>query len=239
MAKGDKIIVALDVNNLGEMEDLVDKLRAVVKIFKIGSVFFTACGWDAVDMVHSSGAEVFLDLKFHDIPNTVKNVSQIATRHKIFMFNVHASGGYKMMKEAKDASTKEAKKLNIRAPYILGVTVLTSIDKEELSALGISKEPKDQVVDLANLTSKAGLDGVVASPKEAGDIRRSLGEDFIIVSPGIRHKETTIGDDDQKRFTTAKEAIDSGANYIVVGRPITEAENPRKATDKILSEINE
>lgn len=234
-----KLIVALDTDNLDKTKELINRLSGIVKIFKVGSVLFTACGWDAIDMVHDKGAEVFLDLKFHDIPNTVKSVSQIATRHNIFMFNVHASGGYQMMREAKNASAEEAKKLNIRPPHILGVTVLTSIDKEALTALGINKEPKDVVIHLADLASKAGLDGVVASPEEAGDIRKSLGEDFIIVSPGIRPGAIKAGKDDQKRFATAKEAIDNGADYIVVGRPITEAENPRKAAEEILSEINE
>jgi len=234
---GNKLIVALDTDDLKKAERLVDELFGVVKIFKVGSILFTAYGFKAVNMVQRKGCEVFLDLKFHDIPYVVKETSRFVTRHKVFMINLHASGGEMMMAEAVRAVDKESKKLNIRRPLVLGVTVLTSIDKNTWGDLGIKREIKSQVIHLAQLSHRAGLDGVVASPEDAADIRANLGKDFIILSPGIRPAWVKLSEDDQKRFMQPWEAMKAGCNYIVLGRPISEAKDPRKAAERIIAEI--
>jgi orotidine-5'-phosphate decarboxylase len=233
-----KLIVALDTDDLKKAKALVDMLSGVVKFFKIGSILFTAHGLEAINMVRAKGCEVFLDLKFHDIPHTVKRVSSIITRYKVFMFNVHSLGGERMMAEAADAARRESKRLNIRRPLVLGVTILTSIDKNMWQDLGVKGEIKSQVIHLARLSKRAGLDGVVASAQDAPDIRANLGEDFIILSAGIRPEWASIKpEDDQRRFATPLEAVRGGCNYIVLGRPITEAPNPREAVERVLAEI--
>ncbi len=222
----DKLIVALDVDNLEKAEELVDKLYPKVKFFKVGSQLFTNCGPEIIKFIKRKKAKVFLDLKFHDIPNTVASASLSATRLEVDIFNLHACGGAEMMKAALTASEKEAEKLKIKRPKIIAVTKLTS-----------QKAPVEEVVELANQAKQAGLDGVVASAQEAKAIREKMGKDFIIVTPGIRPPFSAA--DDQKRVATPKEAIENGADYIVVGRPIIEAENPIKVVNEILKEIND
>ncbi len=235
--RADRLIVALDTDDLKKAASLVDALSGLVKFFKVGSVLFTAHGLAAVNMVHAKNCEVFLDLKFHDIPQTVKNVSGLIARSKVFMFNLHSSGGEVMLTAAVCAAGEESKKLNLRRPLVLGVTVLTSIDENMWRDLGAKREIRSQVIHLAQLSRKAGLDGVVASARDAPDIRANLGEDFIIVSPGIRPAGANIAEDDQKRFTTPKEAVEAGCSYIVLGRPISEAKNPREAAERVIAEI--
>ncbi|MEA3305259.1 MAG: orotidine-5'-phosphate decarboxylase [Candidatus Omnitrophota bacterium] len=235
MAKGDKIIVALDVNDLEEMENLIDKLRAVVKIFKIGSELFTSCGVRAVDIVRRKGGRVFLDLKYHDIPNTVAKASKAAAKQGIHMFTVHAMGGLEMMKASVKAAREEAERLGSVPPIILGITVLTSLNSKDIQAVGMDRTVNEQVIKLVKLAEKAGLDGVVASPKEAPEIRKHVRKDFLIVTPGIRPSWSMKRD--QKRVAEPKEAIELGADYLVIGRPITAQEDPKAAAERIANEI--
>jgi orotidine-5'-phosphate decarboxylase len=230
----DKIIIALDVNTLKEEERLLDILSPEVQIFKIGMELFYSCGPKAIELVKKYDRDIFLDLKFHDIPNTVYGASKAAVRFGVRMFNVHASGGTDMMKKAVEAAEEESEKLGISRPKILGVTVLTSMDEEALKKSGVNKSPEEQVLSLAKLTKDAGLDGVVASPEEIIAIRKSTGRDFLIVTPGVRPAASEIGD--QKRVATPKEAFDRGADYIVIGRPVTKAKDPVSVLKTIIQQ---
>jgi len=236
MAKGEKIIVALDVNNISELEKLVDKLRAVIKIFKIGSELFTSCGFEAIDVVRRKGGKVFLDLKFHDIPNTVMKASKAVSRQGVHMFTVHTLGGIDMMKQAVEASREESLRLKMPPPLVLGVTVLTSLSTDDMPLLGIQGSINDEVLRLAKLAEKAGLSGVVASPKELPLLRKNLKKDFLIVTPGVR--PLWAQKNDQERVSSPKEAIENGADYLVIGRPITAQDDPRLAAEKIINEIS-
>lgn len=220
----DKLIVALDVDDLKKAEELVDRLYPTVKIFKVGSELFSSAGPEAVKMVKEKGAEVFLDLKFHDIPNTVAKTVKAAARLKPLMLNIHSLGGADMIKAA-SGSIKSLPKN--KRPLLLAVTVLTSIDKAALQKLGISRPPIKQVIFLAKLAKDSGADGVVCSPKEIQAVRQACGKNFVIVTPGIRPAGGNSFD--QKRIATPSWAIKKGADFIVVGRPITKAANPEKA----------
>lgn len=237
MARGEKIIIALDVNSIENLERLVDKLRPVVKIFKIGSELFTSCGVEAVDVVRRKGCKVFLDLKYHDIPNTVMKAAQAAAKQNIYMFTVHALGGLTMMEKAVEAAKEEAARLKTTPPLILGVTVLTSLDKKDMQSVGINGPVDEEVLRLVKLSEKAGLDGVVASAKEVAKIRKVVKKDFLIVTPGIRPSWSQKSD--QKRVATPKEAIDMGADYLVIGRPITVQGDPQAAAERIIEEIKD
>jgi orotidine-5'-phosphate decarboxylase len=232
----DQLIVALDVDTLADAERLLDRLEGQVRHFKIGSQLFTASGPAAVDAVQKRGGLVFLDLKFHDIPNTVAGAAREATRLGVFMFNVHASGGVAMMKAAADATAAAAKELAVRRPLVIAVTVLTSLDRAALSReMGVSSSVEGHVLRLCGLAREAGLDGTVASPQEVAAIRRSLGPRWVIVTPGVRPAGSTI--DDQSRVATPAAAAGAGAHYLVVGRPITAAPDPARAARAILEEI--
>ncbi|MFH1478799.1 MAG: orotidine-5'-phosphate decarboxylase [Candidatus Omnitrophota bacterium] len=220
----DKIIVALDVNSIKEVEHLVDILSPYVNIFKVGMQLFYSCGPKVIDVIKKYDKDIFLDLKLYDIPNTVKNASCALTRLGVYMFNVHSSGGSDMMKAALDGAEEESGRLGVDRPRILGVTVLTSMDKHTLKEIGIDKSPEETVLSLARLTKRSGLDGVVSSPKEIAGIKSDLGRDFLVITPGVRPEDSSK--DDQKRVTTPKEAFSSGADYIVIGRPITKAKDP-------------
>ena len=222
----DRLIVALDVDNLKKAKALVDKLYPMVKIFKIGNELFTACGPQAIKMIHKKRAKVFLDLKFHDIPNTVARAIKAAKGMGVFMVNLHASGGRDMLEAAVSMKGKG------EGPIILAVTVLTSLDEKALKKVGIKKSPLRQAKDLALLAKSCRIDGVVCSAKEIMAIRKACGRNFIIVTPGIRPQ----GDkkQDQKRTATPEYAFRHGADYIVVGRPITEAKDPVSACKAIL-----
>ena len=227
MNKTNPLIVALDVETLDEAKALVVKLGDSVDIYKIGSQLFTAYGPQAVKEVTSLGKKVFLDLKFHDIPNTVANAVTSATGLNVFMMTVHTIGGREMMEAAVDAAEKKAKAMNIQRPLIVGVTVLTSASKEE-STQAI-------VLERAAHAKRSGLDGVVASAQEVSALRNDLGKDFVIVTPGIRPAGTDKGD--QQRIATPAEAIQNGSSFLVVGRPIVAATDPRSAAQGILKEI--
>jgi orotidine-5'-phosphate decarboxylase len=235
MTNTERLIVALDVDTKVKALELVDKLKKDVKIFKIGSELFTSCGPDIVKEVKDMGCDAFLDLKFHDIPNTVAKSAVSAVRLGAFLFNVHASGGPDMMKKAAEAAREEAKKLKVKKPLVIAVTVLTSMDQNNLKKTGVDDSMETQVLRLAALAKEAGLDGVVASPAEVASIRSRLGKDFVIVAPGVRPSWAAVND--QKRIATPKEAIAGGADFIVVGRPITEAPDPAVAAKKVLDEI--
>jgi orotidine-5'-phosphate decarboxylase len=222
-----KTILALDVADLKTAGHFVEKLYPRIDIFKIGPVLFTAYGPKVVELARKKGAGVFLDLKFHDIPNTVANAVRQAVRLRIKMLTLHTSGGEEMLKAAARSAKEEAAELKIKKPILLGITVLTS-DRSV-------KNTKLEVVRRAKLAKKAGLDGVVCSAHEAKAVRKACGKDFVIVTPGIRPKGADAGD--QKRIATAKDAIAAGANYIVVGRPILEAKNPLQVAQSIIKEI--
>ena len=232
----ERLVLALDVDDFKKAEELVSELSDYVGAFKIGNQLFTAEGPKVVDMVNKKGGKVFLDLKFHDIPNTVARAAEVATKLGVSIFNVHTSGGYEMMKAAVEATAKISQELAIRKPIILGVTLLTSINQEILEKeIGIIKRLEEQVVHLAKLAKASGLDGVVASSWEIKEIRKACGEDFIILTPGIRPAGQSS--DDQKRVMAPQEAIKLGANFLVVGRPIKNAANPVEAAKQILKEM--
>jgi orotidine-5'-phosphate decarboxylase len=229
--KKHKLIVALDVPTLAQAQKLVETLKDTVEYFKVGKELFTSEGPAVVQMVHDHGAKVFLDLKFHDIPNTVAAAVRAAAKLGVWMVNVHASGGAAMMKEAAQAAAAAPK-----PPLVIGVTVLTSMNEEGLKEIGVAGSAVgEQVVRLARLAKSSGLSGVVASAQEATMLRRSFGKDFLIVTPGVRPAGAAVGD--QKRVLTPKDAIAAGADCLVVGRPITESADPRAAAEAILKEM--
>lgn len=219
----DKLIVALDVSTEVEAKKLIDVLAPEVDIFKVGSEIFTICGPAIVKYLNDKNKKVFLDLKFHDIPNTVGNAVSSAASLDVFMLTLHTCGGEEMMKYAAEAARKAAKK-----PKIVGVTVLTSDAR--------TANTNEIILTRARLAKSAGLDGVVASSQEAAMLRQEFGKDFIIVTPGIRPAGGEARD--QKRVTTPADAIKNGSSFLVVGRPIVQALNPRQAAQEILKEIN-
>src|SRR5262245_53704172 len=214
----DQLIVALDVDGVDEARALAKKVRHSAGAYKIGSRLFTAHGPALVEELVKQGSRVFLDLKFHDIPNTVAGAVGAAARAGVWMVNVHAAGGLEMMKAARAAADEEAANVDMAPPYVIAVTVLTSLDQAMLARTGISKPVVDHAVDLACLAQEAALDGVVASPHEITAIREQCGDRFLIVTPGIRGAADLKGD--QSRTTSAAGAIEAGASFIVVGRPI-------------------
>jgi len=233
----ERLIVALDVDSEERALNLVDELKAIVKIFKVGSELFTSAGPEIIEKILAQGSSIFLDLKFHDIPNTVAKAARAAARLGVSIFNVHALGGYEMMKTTMEAVNDEAKILRIDRPKVLAVTILTSMDEEKLKTIGIDEDVETQVLRLANLAKDAGLDGVIASPREIKLIRKNFGKDFVIITPGVR--PAWASSDDQRRIAAPREAIRDGADHIVVGRPIIEAKDPTEAARRILEEISE
>jgi orotidine-5'-phosphate decarboxylase len=232
----DRLIVALDVDTLAQAERLVERLQGLVTRFKIGSQLFTAAGPAAVESVHKRGAEVFLDLKYHDIPNTVAGASREAARMGVLMFNVHASGGRDMMSAAAQGAAAAAKELGVRRPLVLAVTVLTSLDRGALSReLAVAGSVEGHVLHLARMAAEAGLDGCVASPNEIGPLRTNRGPAWVIVTPGVRPVGSAVGD--QSRIATPRAAVLAGAHYLVVGRPITGAPDPAAAAAEVLQEM--
>ena len=232
----DKIIFALDVEHFTEAQRWVKLLKDHVGIFKVGKQLFTHAGPKVIHMILQKGQKVFLDLKYHDIPNTVAKAGEEATKLNVSMFNLHALGGFEMMKKTVDLSRATAKSLGVTKPLILAVTILTSMDENALKEVGVQGSIQEEVGRLASLASKAGVDGVIASPQEIGIIRERCGEKFVIVTPGIRAPSDKK--DDQKRTLTPREAVSAGANYLVIGRPIKEAKDPIEAVQKIIEDIS-
>jgi orotidine-5'-phosphate decarboxylase len=247
----EKIIIALDVETPVQARELISELREEVGAFKIGLQLFTAAGASFVKEAVASNIKIFLDLKFHDIPNTVAKASLEAARLGVWMFNIHAVGGSEMMRRTVEEVKNFCEKENLIQPKIIGVTVLTSSNRETLQETGIEKETSEQVESLARLAVKNGLDGVVASPQEIKLIRENVEKDFLIVTPGIRRSDS-LGQnesrveilnsksetyEDQKRVMTASEAIRSGSDYLVIGRPILQAKDKILAVREIIKEI--
>ncbi|MDG1752779.1 MAG: orotidine-5'-phosphate decarboxylase [Thalassotalea sp.] len=223
-----KVVVALDFDNQADAFAFVDKIQPSDCRLKVGKEMFTYFGPDFVKALVERGFDVFLDLKFHDIPNTVAKAVTAAAELGVWMVNVHASGGLKMMEKAKEALTAYGDK----APLLIAVTVLTSMSEDDLVGLGITKSPAEQVQHLASLTKLAGLDGVVCSAQEAESLKTQLGKDFKLITPGIRPVGSNV--DDQKRIMTPEQAVAVGVDYLVIGRPITKAADPHQ----VLQEIN-
>lgn len=229
------VIVALDVPSPEKALELAAQVAPAVGAFKIGSELFTSAGPDIVRRIRATGAAVFLDLKFHDIPNTVAKAVTAATRLDVQMLTIHTSGGLEMMRAAETAAQETARQMNRPAPLVLGVTVLTSMDAKNLAELGITSDVGAQVERLATLAAQAGLRGLVCSPLEITALRRVLPAQMQLVTPGIRTGAEKA--DDQKRTLTPREALTNGANWLVIGRPIYAAENPRAAAEAIANSL--
>ena len=231
----ERLIFALDVDDFSAAENWVEKLHKKVGLFKVGKQLFTRCGPEVVKMVQEHGGEVFLDLKYHDIPNTVAKAAVEACKLGVKIFNVHALGGAEMMRKTVEEVDAYCAAAGIKRPTLLAVTILTSSTEETLRAVGIDRPVAEMVPRLAKLAKDAGFDGVVASPKEVTLIRAACGDDFAIVTPGVRPTFAAL--DDQKRVTTPADAIAAGATALVIGRPISAASDPLEAAGKILAEI--
>jgi len=224
-----KVVVALDFNKQADALSFIDKIQPSDCRLKVGKEMFTHFGPEFVKTLTHKGFDVFLDLKFHDIPNTVAKAVSAAADLGVWMVNVHASGGQKMMEQAKLA----LEAYGPQSPLLIAVTVLTSMSKEDLAGIGINAEPQEHVMRLAKLTQQSGLDGVVCSAQEAEMLKQGLGDSFKLVTPGIRPAGSAV--DDQKRIMTPQQAIDVGVDYLVIGRPITKAEDPHM----VLNQINQ
>lgn len=233
-----RIILALDVSDYKDAVDLVHHFKDHIDIFKVGSELFTSTGPKIIEELHALRKRVFLDLKFHDIPNTVCKSALAAAKLGVFMFNVHTSGGLEMMRQAAQMLSKYSLEHNTERPRLIGVTVLTSMSQDTLrDELGVSVRLRTQVKHLAGLAQRAGLDGVVASPEDAEMIRSHFGKGFLIVTPGIRPSWAAMND--QKRTLTPRKAVQMGADYLVIGRAITSQKNPLDALKRIEEELED
>ncbi len=232
----DRIALALDVDNDHDALAIVAELKDSVGVFKVGHQLFTAYGPDIVRRIIGMGGRVFLDLKYHDIPNTVAKASAEAVKLGVSIFNVHSLGGIDMMKAAAESAKETAEKYNLPAPMVLAVTILTSMDEKSMrKELKITRSLQREVAHLARLAQRAGMHGVVASPQEIKMLRRAVRGAFVILTPGVR--PAWADKDDQKRVMTPGEAVKAGADYIVVGRPVLKAMDRKAAVEKILEEI--
>jgi len=234
VSAADRLLVALDVPDEGAAGAILSRIGDGARGVKVGKQLFVAAGPALVRSLVESGRRVFLDLKFHDIPNTVAGATREAVKLGTAFVDVHACGGREMMRAAADAAADEAAKRGTPRPRMLAVTVLTSLDAHALRETGVGATVEEQVLRLANLARESGMDGVVASPREIPVLRKEFGGDFLIVTPGIRAAEAR---DDQKRTLTAREAIGAGADYLVVGRPVIAAADPAAALAALVAEI--
>ena len=230
-----RLIAALDFHTMDDVRSFVEQLGDTVGFYKVGMELFYSVGGEVVSYLKQQHKQVFLDLKLHDIPNTVAEGLCSLMRLGADILNVHASGGYTMMKTAAERVKQEAQRLGIEPPKLIAITVLTSINASDWQGLGQPMEIRDQVVRLARLAKQAGLDGVVASPQEAAAIREACGPEFLIVTPGVRPAGSAVND--QSRIATPSSALQNGASHLVVGRPIRLAENPAEAAKKIIKEM--
>lgn len=232
----ERIAIALDLDDFDFACQIMDKLGDNAKLYKVGPQLFTRVGPAIIKEIKNREKSLFLDLKFHDIPNTVYKASESVVELGVDMFNIHISGGMEMMIASVNATKSKAIQLGIKKPILLGVTILTSMDIKELKNLyGIERDLESQIVHLAKLAKSAGLDGVVASPKEIKLIKKEIGNDLIILTPGVRTER--LKKDDQKRVMTPSQAFLDGADYIVIGRPIYQSPDPAAAFEKILEQI--
>jgi orotidine-5'-phosphate decarboxylase len=229
-----KIIIALDVKTKEEARKVLESLPEA-RVFKVGLELFTAEGPGMIDLVKSYGKEVFLDLKLHDIPNTVAGAVRAAVKHGVSMLTLHTSGGREMMKKAVETARETAEKENKPLPLLLGVTVLTSLKDDDLKEIGFSAGTREQVLRLARLATEAGIEGLVCSPQEIDLLRAELGQEIKIITPGIRPAWAEA--QDQKRIMTPAEAIKKGADFLVIGRPITQAQPPAEAFVRVVREL--
>ena len=235
MNADERLIVALDVNSREAALRLIGALRPRVRRFKVGLELFTACGPALVREIPSGGGQVFLDLKLHDIPNTAARAAVEAARIGVGMFTIHLAGGLMMARRVADEVEAYTQIHRIPRPQILGVTVLTSLAAQDLEQVGVARPIEEQVAALAALAKQAGLDGVVASPREVRQVREAIGPDMVIVTPGVRPQGADA--DDQARTMTPAQAMEAGADYIVVGRPIIAAQDPLEAAESILMQM--
>lgn len=226
-----RIIVALDYPDSHQAMALVEQLEPALCRLKVGKEMFTRLGPGFIEQLSGRGFEIFLDLKFHDIPNTVAAACDAAADLGVWMMNLHASGGRRMMEAARERLEQRAER-----PLLVAVTILTSLTAADIAEVGYQGEPADNVMRLAKLASQAGMDGVVCSPREAADLRASIGQDFLLVTPGVRPKDAAA--DDQRRVMTPEDALKAGASYLVIGRPITGASEPLEALRHISREIS-
>jgi orotidine-5'-phosphate decarboxylase len=232
----EKIAIAIDVPDFDSARKLMDQLDDSVRLFKVGSQLFTSVGPAIIKEIKDRGKNIFLDLKFHDIPNTVAKASEVATELGVDIFNVHISGGSEMMATTAKAVKSKASELGIKKPIVLGVTVLTSIDEAMFhSVFGTTRDLASQIIHMAELAKNSGLDGVVASPQEIKILRKTFGDDFVILTPGVRAEK--LLNDDQKRIMTPSQALSDGADYLVIGRPIYQSPDPAKTFAQILQQI--
>ncbi len=232
----DRIILALDFPEFKEAKSWVERFKDRVKTYKVGPILFLNSGPMGIKEFADNGAEIFLDLKFHDIPSTVEKSSRQVVGYGIKMFTIHALGGFEMMKKTVEAVKEESEKLSKHKPIILAVTVLTSQSEESLKQIGIGSSSQDAVLRLASLADKAGVNGLVASGREVEVLRKEFGDRFVLVVPGIR---TGTSIDDHSRAVTPAEAISQGADYLVIGRAITEAKNPEAVLDEIVLSVSQ
>lgn len=232
------LIVALDLNDLGKIKDIVNQLKGLVNFYKVGAIPFTYFGKEIVEFLKSNGNKVMFDLKYHDIPNTVARACEGAIEMGVDFVTLHTSGGFLMLEETVKVALMAPED---KRPKLLGITVLTSLDEAYFKDLfgDLKRTLDEQVVFFAQLARSAGLDGVVASPKEISIIRKECGKDFLIVTPGIRSEASLVEDDDQARVMTPKDAIKAGVDYIVIGRPIVKSAEPRVAAEDIIKELED
>ena len=236
LAAKDRIFCAIDTTDLDHAINLASSLSGVIGGAKLGKEFFAAHGPQGVRAVAKTGMPIFLDVKYHDIPNTVAGAIRAVTPLGVRIVNVHAAGGLEMMKRAGDAAREAADKAGVDVPWVIAVTILTSMDQGDLDDVGLKGPIEDRVVKLAELTQKAGLDGVVCSAQEITPVRKALGPDFKLITPGIR--PSWAASDDQKRIVTPADAVAMGSDVLVIGRPITKAEDPVAAAQKIVAELS-
>lgn len=230
----DKLIVAIDTDDFNKAKELIDQLEDSVDIFKVGLEQYVATKGKTVDYLKEKGKKIFLDLKFHDIPNTMKSAVRAAVRDNVWLMTIHVSD-LEGMRQCALVANEEAKRLNIEKPIIVGVTVLTSLSNEDLQDIGCNMTTEELAIKRAKLAKESGIDGVVCSAKEVDKIVKACGKDFVTVCPGIRPAASSVGD--QKRVVTPAQAIKNGAQYLVVGRPITQSENPKQSAIDIAKEI--
>ncbi|MBV17648.1 MAG: orotidine-5'-phosphate decarboxylase [Thalassospira sp.] len=232
----DRIFCAIDTTDLDHAIDLASKLSGVIGGAKLGKEFFAAHGPQGVQAVAKVGMPIFLDVKYHDIPNTVAGAIRAVTPMGLKIVNVHAAGGIEMMKRAGEAARETAAKAGVEAPWVIAVTILTSMDQHDLDDVGLKGPIDERVVKLAELTQKSGLDGVVCSAREITSVRAACGPDFKLITPGIR--PAWAASNDQKRVVTPADAVAMGSDVLVIGRPITKADDPVDAARRIVAEVS-